>query len=828
MSEGFERDECLWLASLLHDIGKFRQRAQWGSRVSHQEHGAQWCEASADYFHSFGSDLPELIRQHHTRDFQRENEEFMRRLHILQLADFLAAGERMTQARPQNEPPSTPLVSIFSRIPLDWRDPASADSFPPEQGYPPRPLDWNAESLLPKPNCIASADDYVQLWQQFEGEWRKFTHGRAYTSADFRTIVALLEKYTSFIPSATPWEAGEERTTPDVSLYDHLRITAAIAACLDRQLLPNELEQVWSQPDKYSEPILALVKGDLSGIQAFLYLIGRGGAARGLKGRSFFLQLLTEAIAQYILKRLRLPIVCQLLASGGHFYLLVPYNALEELYKLRTAISQKLFQAFQGDLRALVEATPLATTDFMAGNFAPKWGALARQLGERKRKVWAELPDADFALLFTPVQRATDAESLCQVCYGAWGQSSSDAIDDGIRKCARCIRFEELGRQMRKPYALVVRFVEPAEPPANATWQQTLRAFGWEARIYQPNEPVQLEGEGGVQITFSSDFLPARLQVGWSYDLRPLASATPPESKATGYLPTYEEIAENATGAPWLGVLRMDVDSLGMLFAQGLGAGATISRMATLSRALRYFFEGYVAQLCQQYADQSQLYLIYAGGDDLFAVGAWDVLPELAYEIRNAFRKLVGADHVTLSGGIAISHPHTPLYQLAETARIALDNQAKAHQWQSNGKQRDKDSLCFMQTAMGWGEFEEVRRVYKQVCQITLGVRERPRAPRSLITRLGSIAAAYRQNAAHIRQRIRTGAAPTARERDLTFYARWLWRSVYHLSRFAEQQKAWRGEIEHLRESLTGNPDGIIRHLHVVARWAELYTRGQK
>lgn len=400
-----------------------------------------------------------------------------------------------------------------------------------------------------------------------------------------------------------------------------------------------------------------------------------------------------------------------------------------------------------------------------------------------------------------------------------------DIIDDGIRKCRRCAGFEELGRLMRQPYALLSRFTHPADPPENADWKAALRAFGWEVQVAQ--QPATLEGAAGVQIRFSSDLLPSRLQKGWAYEFRPLASATPPESPTTGNLPTYEEIAENAIGAQWLGVLRMDVDSLGLLFARGLGKQATISRMATLSRMMRYFFEGYVAQLCQRYADQSRLYLIYAGGDDLFAVGAWDVLPELAREIRNAFREMVGADHITLSGGIAISHSHAPLYQLAETARIALDDLAKAHRWRVDGVQREKDALCFLQTPLGWGEFEEVYTQFKAVCQMVQGDGERPRVPRSLITRLGSIAAAYQQNAAHIRAQVRTHKLSNARERDLTFYARWLWRGVYHLSCFAEQQKAWRDDILQLRDLLTGNPDGLIRHLHVVARWAELYTRGK-
>jgi len=676
---------------------------------------------------------------------------------------------------------------------------------------------------LPQQSLAPAGDNpYKPLWEAFQQEWAAFTNNRTYTEADFRTILALLEKYTSFIPSATPWEREDERTVPDVSLYDHLRVTAAIAACLDKQLLPHALEQAWQQPEAYTEPILLLVKGDLSGIQDFLYLMGRGGVASGLKGRSAFLQLLTEAIADFVLRQLELPPVCLLLASGGHFYLLAPYNQAGDLQRLSAIISQKLLQAFQGDLRVLLEWVPLTTADLLnSSDISAKWGGLTARIGQRKQKLWAELPDSDLQRLFTPAQRATDAESLCQVCYGAY---VGGRVDDGIRKCGRCLSFEDLGKQMRRPAALVIQQVDPTDPPQNAKWEEALQAFGWRVHIVEQSQLVPDVPAPALQVSFTPNgFIPARRREGWSYVFRPLATATP--APIEDRLPDFEEIAEQGVGAPWLGVLRMDVDSLGKLFAQGLQPKATLSRMATLSRTMRLFFEGYVAHLCAPYAQKQQLYLLYAGGDDLFVVGAWSVLPELARRIRNAFRQLVGADHVTLSAGIAISHPNTPLYQLAETARAALDEQAKMHCWFANGKPREKDAISFLQTPMGWGEFERVFQAFEQVCQMVQGTDGKPSVPRAFITRLASIAALYQRNAAYVRKQVRTAAQ---NQTDLTFYACWLWRGIYHLTRFAERQKERHADILAFRDQLCNHNSGLIEHLHVIARWAELHTRSSK
>jgi putative nucleotidyltransferase with HDIG domain len=110
---------AVWLAALLHDIGKFQQRAVWGSGVSHQELGARWCEQP--YFQQFGSDLAEAVRHHHNHHFPRKSDQRTRLCQLVQLADHLAAGERETETRPHEEPPQSRLVSIFSRIPLGWQ-----------------------------------------------------------------------------------------------------------------------------------------------------------------------------------------------------------------------------------------------------------------------------------------------------------------------------------------------------------------------------------------------------------------------------------------------------------------------------------------------------------------------------------------------------------------------------------------------------------------------------------------------------------------------------------------------------------------------------------
>ena len=256
-------------------------------------------------------------------------------------------------------------------------------------------------------------------------------------------------------------------------------------------------------------------------------------------------------------------------------------------------------------------------------------------------------------------------------------------------------------------FGLEVHLVDKPEnkptPPAEAT----------RAAVYRLNSTDFLSNE--TLGNFRWDALPV------SYDFRLLPQVIPRRPRSDT-VADFDQLADASDGVKWLGVLRMDVDNLGGVFRDGLGESATISRMSTLSESLRLFFEGYLPQRCRDYnASRTPeiLELIYAGGDDLFLVGGWSALPQIAHQIRAEFRAFVGGDHVTLSGGIAIEHKKYPLYQLAGDAGDALDNDAK-------GLRTEKDALSFLQKPMTWEDFNRVDEWHKQLLTAVSGKKPLP------------------------------------------------------------------------------------------------------
>ncbi len=93
--------------------------------------------------------------------------------------------------------------------------------------------------------------------------------------------------------------------------------------------------------------------------------------------------------------------------------------------------------------------------------------------------------------------------------------------------------------------------------------------------------------------------------------------------------------------------------------------------------------------------------MIYSGGDDLFIIGSWDVIPEIAMRIREDFRVFTcNNPNFSLSGGITIADEKYPLYKSAESAKKALDDAKSREKYGVV----EKDAISFLKETMDWTE----------------------------------------------------------------------------------------------------------------------------
>ena len=197
---------------------------------------------------------------------------------------------------------------------------------------------------------------------------------------------------------------------------------------------------------------------------------------------------------------------------------------------------------------------------------------------------------------------------------------------------------------------------------------------------------------------------------------------------------SFEDISSTATGNKKIAVYKADVDNLGMIFSIGLKKKKnlsdeelekleetdekkdyrSISRISTLSRNMEYFFsywmnsifekgkvEIYLGNKIKKEIDLSEIYVLYSGGDDLVIIGPWDKIIFVSYFIKNNFEKFVTEnEEITLSGGIAISHPKLKI--------INGINEAGELEEKSKEIDKDKNALTLFDKSFKWDEFKKI------------------------------------------------------------------------------------------------------------------------
>lgn len=270
-------------------------------------------------------------------------------------------------------------------------------------------------------------------------------------------------------------------------------------------------------------------------------------------------------------------------------------------------------------------------------------------------------------------------------------------------------------------------------------------------------------------------------------------------------------------GNTYLGILRMDVDGLGKMFANGF---PTLNEYKDFSSRLDSYFTSrpeadYISnlQMIQQKPDYKEhLNLVYAGGDDIFAVGRWDKIIDFAAEVRNDFVDYIDQEGVSISGGVAIVNPKFPIAKAAELAGMAEDA-AKGYKYlDANGEEHIKDSFCLFGQPVSWKyEYDYVKR-YKEEFVDLVNIFD---MPRGILHKIMSYAKIAEDN-------------DTKKAKGKAADYSYVWHTAYYLTRMIERESKNKPVVDfckRLRDHELSRSANNYRLLALAARWAEQTLR---
>ena len=676
-------------SGLMHDIGKFYQRTFIKSNLTENEkdvtpitkigyhthlHSGYTSRFLKEYL-NFNNKFERLTSIHHLA----EDDEFLK---ILKEADAIASKIDRKDEESDNDEnnmkssfQTTRMSSIMQEIDFGGKKQKgtfSLSSFS-ENNYPVINYENKDRS--------ESVDEYKQLWNRFisDFELEKDELSGNVDKYCFDRLYALLYEYSTFVPAST-----YESKTTFVSLFDHLKLTSAIASCL---YLCNQNEN-----NKF-----IMLEFDVSGIQNFIFKVTEGkdtkrDIAKALRGRSFLISAITNIITYSYLNEFGLTQSNIIFNTGGGALLLLP-NVIDfqtKINKVSELINSALFEMFGTDI-SYVSAYVECDENELEMFKVEKATTLKAKLEEQKSKKFHHVIKNDN--FFTPASK----NHICKMC-------GTNLVDNQNEICNVCKMISDLSNYFvkHKEMYLVYDFNGTNAGCLNDTICIDLKYM----QLYLVNEneykTVIHSNYGYIESINHSHLGNTR----WIANLVPLKN---------GQLKSFEQISQqlidSSYGDPKLGILKMDVDNLGAIFAFGLDKTRSLSKYLTLSRLMELFFGHHLVQICKDVSkkvnpiidelcdNETMFYINYAGGDDLVIVGPIAGILELTKAIHQKFKEFTLNDDITISGGIAIQSPTFPI-------RFAIK---EAEEYLSKSKLNDnKNSITVLNTTFKANDIDDV------------------------------------------------------------------------------------------------------------------------
>lgn len=686
--------------ALLHDIGKFYQRTYEKSDLSRRElettryhkNGNYYSHLHSGYTSRFlnkylemNNEFEKLTSEHHHID---ESEHF---LNIIKKADQIASAIDRQDELKDNEAENKKgsfitarLYSVLSEVHFG-KEKNDNSIFS---------LSTRDQMNIPDANFVRkslkeSVDEYKILFDEFADEIEKNIYLKKRVNfIAYNYMYNLLNKYLVTVPAST---YGGVKSA--VSLFDHLKISSAIASCLYDKTC-------------YDQEMFYMLEIDVSGIQSFIYQVVEGsgtkpGLSKALRGRSILVGLITNAISYAFLNEFGLTVSNILFNTGGGSMILLPYNQSIEkrVMDLSKKIRKSLFDFFQADITFVNAMLPVNKKELETFQ-TDKAIELKSLLGRNKMRKYQDIiDDADF--FFDKI----DFNSKCNTC----GRISKS------EQCFICKMVEKISQIYTKneSFGIVYDFNKTIDIKNIETLD-----LGFVRLLFINDKSYLIDDEISWYVDSINNF-------GFGNEI--MTANDVPLDKDSNTILSFEKILKltpEEYGDKKLAILKMDVDNLGGIFAFGLKASdeprvqRSISKYVTMSRLMEFFFGHEIKNICREVSlkiseniddikNGTMFYINYAGGDDLVIIGSAYSIVELALEIHKRFTEFTNNKNITISGGINFQNDKKPIRFGVQMAEEAL----------SMSKNGDKNAITLLDTTVPFVEFEELLVEVKEICK---------------------------------------------------------------------------------------------------------------
>ncbi len=623
------------IGALLHDIGKILN----DKNNHHSISGALFVEKNSKFV---DDDILDQIRYHHKKQLS-EATKVSDYAYIANFADTIAA--KMDRRKKDDgtliQTKVKALDSIFNIL----------NGNNEKLVYNAEQITKNGRINYPVAKGNISNDVLEKAKKDFEHVLKNSNSNEELVSK----LLIAVEKNLSFVPAAIT-----DEKVNDISLFDHLKMTAAIASSVIRYMNENKITDFKTLLDKESdfmnEKMFLLYSMDVSGIQDFIYTIASQKVLKGLRTRSFYLEIVIEHCIDTLLERAGLTRANLIYSGGGHAYIILPNTEgiKEILVEYEKQINDWFMEYYRTDLYIASGYSECSANSFCnepSGSYKEIFAEVRKKISDKKMKRYS----SDVIKYLNSIEQK-DGSRECKVCHRVDRLTKED-------KCEICTGIENISKDIlnRELFAVVEDKISESCLPL---------PFGYNLVALRKEEADKLEKNGKIKRIYAKN----NLDIDDSYIKIWVGDYHNGDDFST--------LANSASGIKRLAVMRADVDNLGQAFVSGFENSksknsdqyVTLSRTATFSRKLSMFFKLHINEILAngeftmssaKEAGNRNALIVYSGGDDLFVIGSWDDIVEFSVDLSRKFKKF-SQNTLTVSAGIDLYPEKYPVAVMAK------------------------------------------------------------------------------------------------------------------------------------------------------------------
>ncbi|MEM6966148.1 MAG: hypothetical protein AAF573_15390 [Bacteroidota bacterium] len=577
------------------------------------------------------------------------------------------------------------------------------------------------------------------------------------------------------------------------------------------------------------------IKGDISGIQEFIFNVKSQKAARVLRARSIFVQMLSAFTQQWV--EYNFDGTEKFYNGGGTFYLkLKSKQTFEEAHRRLKVCEAAVNKSIQKE-DIYVSLSIVENHDNKS--FQEVWKDLAKASNrdklERFQKSIATFEPYDYDILEKD-QTSEDFEE--ESLQEKLELDNTTNIKKFKAKIFNFLNRNIAGEKLKYEASSLYDSIKSDLPQ----WEKDLfEAF--KEDIEEENKRRKLEANEGETV---------------------------PDIKEDSII-DYHFLAKFAylrTGTRKIGILKMDIDNLGSLFSELPKAKEKFIKKDVeeaakkISKTLSNFFNDTIYDLLnedeeklkkeypeievEKFKDKiypsvedpesvakaskfnQNIYTIFSGGDDCIFVGSWDAILHWTKVLREKFdiycgKKIKSIIHgiardpdeidislpPTLSAGIVIVEPTYPVIRFAELVEDVL-NDAKIFTYTEEDK-AEKNKVSLFGEVITWEEYKKVTNLAKDLATLVKEHNEQ----RSTIAKLKDSAAIYQRihKEIKLKKRVNIGIS-----------------KLFYFARNTQNEEALSKSViipysKDLIDSFAGIRNNNPMKYAMAARWAEFLTR---